>query len=40
MFTIATVSRQEQTEVLTLIQAYYISWGKEPSVASVDDIIR
>ena len=39
MFTISTASRQEQSEVLSLVKAYYVSWGKEPSVLSVDDII-
>lgn len=40
MFTIETTSRQEQREILSLIEAYYVSWGKEPSVKSVGDIIR
>jgi hypothetical protein len=40
IFTINTSSDQEQREILTLVEAYYVSWGKEPSVASVDDIIR
>ncbi|GEM_PF-1937146 len=32
-------SQQAQEHVLELIAAYYVSWGKEPSIKHIDQII-
>ena len=39
MFTVFCVSRQEREAVTRLIETYYISWGKKPSVRPISDII-
>lgn len=40
IFSIRFSSQQELGEILSVIRMYYVSWGKEPSVKSIDDIIR
>lgn len=40
MFTLRFRSRQELSEIFSVVRMYYVSWGKEPSIKSPDDIIH
>ncbi|HAC56068.1 TPA: hypothetical protein DCF80_01070 [Candidatus Saccharibacteria bacterium] len=39
MFTVCCTSDDSQCVILELLEAYYVSWGKEPSVKHIDQII-